>query len=119
MNRPTQFLRNALSRWRTERAIAAAPAAAADLGIAPADLLAIARHPGDLPDRMGRMAARFGASGAMARLGRWESLDMTRACAACPHRRACDRALDTQAAAETCGFCPNAATYRRLAAADA
>jgi hypothetical protein len=90
--------------------------AAADLGLAPADLRDLAAQPGDVPERMRRMSAVFSASEPFARLGRFEVLDMARACGACAERRACDHALHGKAAPteEACAFCPNAEAYRAL-----
>lgn len=75
----------------------------------------------DVPDRMGRMSAVFGAAEAVAGTDRWQLLDMARLCNRCGHRPACARALDAPGgpAPQDMEFCPNAASYRDLAARDA
>lgn len=87
-----------------------------DFGMTRADVdqaLAMRR---DVPDRMGRMSAVFGA--AEAAIDRWQLLDMARLCDSCSHRPDCARALDTPGGAspQDVAFCPNAAAYRDLAA---
>lgn len=103
--------------WRTQRQIAAlGPEAAADLGLAPADLREVAAQPGDVPERMRRMSGVFSAAEPFNRLGRFELLDMARICSACTERRTCDRVLHGAASPteDACAFCPNAEAYRSL-----
>lgn len=89
-----------------------------DFGMNASDLAAAITMKIDVPDRMRRMSAIFGAAPAMARTDRWQLFDMARACDACKHRRACARALDgdSEVASQDVAFCPNAGEYRAMAA---
>lgn len=111
---------NALwSGMKTRRQVEAlGPAAAADFGVTLADVAATARQPGDVAERIARMAAVFGVEAALTRLDRYHAQDMARTCAGCPSRAVCARALhraDLPAVAQV-DFCPNAPAYRALAA---
>ncbi|MDR0808466.1 MAG: hypothetical protein LBE86_04960 [Gemmobacter sp.] len=89
-----------------------------DFGMTAGDLTAALTMKIDVPDRMRRMSAVFGAAPALARADRWQLLDMARACDRCKHRRACARALDGdgQAGTQNVAFCPNAGEYRAMTA---
>lgn len=95
--------------------------ASADFGASTSDLENALTMKMDLPERMERMSAVFGASHAVARADRWQLLDMARACNRCEHRHACSRALHCKdpAQPQDVAFCPNADEYRTLAALDA
>ena len=92
-----------------------------DFGMNASDLTAAITMKIDVPDRMQRMSAVFGAAPALARTDRWQLFDMARACDGCKHRRACARALDGDGPAglQDVAFCPNAGEYRAMAAQQA
>ena len=92
-----------------------------DIGVTAGDVSAAIDMKIDLPDRMGRMAAVFGAAPALRRADRWQVFDMARVCDACKHRHACNHALAAEggAAPGDVAFCPNAGEYRVLAAQEA
>lgn len=120
MNGIGRRIRSAWNGFITRRRLEAlGEGAAADLGLTPADLREAAGHRGDVPERMQRMAALFGAGPALAGVGRHQMLDMARACTCCTGRAECAHLLYGPAAASAAdaGFCPNAADYRALAAA--
>jgi len=111
-------------RWRAGRhrrdALCRAGARnGADIGLGRDEVLGFLRFPRDLNDRMRRMAAVFGAD--FARIERVRGLyaGAAQACGTCAHRDACARELWAEGgtSAERCGFCPNAATYARIAGA--
>lgn len=95
------------------------PAAAADFGMTLADVGAAARQPGDVPDRMQRMAAVFGAQDALAKADRYSLQDMAHNCADCAARGVCARVLYRGRGPEAgeVEFCPNAPAYREMAVA--
>lgn len=95
------------------------PGAAADLGVTLADIGATARQPGDVPDRMQRMAAVFGAEAALSKAARHSVQDMAHNCAACHARGICARVLYRAHGPEAgeVEFCPNAPAYREMASA--
>lgn len=92
-------------------------AACRDFGVSTGDLAAAVAMKIDVPDRMRRMSAIFGAAPALARTDRWQLFDMARTCDGCRHRRACTRALDGDGSAgpQDVAFCPNAGEYRAMA----
>jgi|GEM_PF-4892421 len=94
------------------------PAAAADFGVTLADVGAVAHQPGDVPDRMQRMAAVFGAEDALAKADRYSLQDMAHNCADCAARGVCARVLYRAQGPEVgeVDFCPNAPAYREMAA---
>lgn len=103
---------------KTRRQVEAlGPAAAADFGVTLADVSVAALQPGDVPDRMQRMAAVFGADRALSGTDRYRLQDMAQTCADCAARRVCARVLyrDTAPDAGDVGFCPNAPAYREMA----
>lgn len=93
----------------------------ADIGLGREELLGFLRFPRDLNDRMRRMAAVFGADFARVERVRGLYTEAAHACGTCVQRDACARELWAEAGTspERCSFCPNAATYARLAAARA
>lgn len=94
------------------------PAAAADFGVTLAEVSATARQPGDVSDRMHRMAGVFGAEAALAGTDRYSLQDMAQTCADCAARRVCARVLYRAHGPDAgeVGFCPNAPAYREMAA---
>ena len=93
-------------------------AACRDFGMGVNDLAAAITMKTDVPDRMRRMSAIFGAAPALARADRWQLFDMARTCDGCRHRRACARVLDGDGLTgpQDVAFCPNAGEYRAMAA---
>lgn len=93
----------------------------ADIGLGREELLGFLRFPRDLNDRMRRMAAVFGADFAQVERVRGLYTEVAHACGTCAQRDACARELWAEGGTrpERCGFCPNAATYARLASARA
>lgn len=109
-----------LRQKRTERhnAMRLDGAAMRDIGVSLGDMSAAIDMKIDVPERMDRMAAVFGAAPALHRADRWRIFDMARACDACSHRHPCSHALAAKGGA-TPGdvtFCPNAEEYRAMAA---
>lgn len=114
-----RMMRNLRRRLAEERrAGGMSDAACRDFGMTAGDLAAAITMKIDVPDRMQRMSAIFGAAPALARTDRWQLFDMARACDGCKHRRACARALDGDGPAglQDVAFCPNAGEYRAMAA---
>jgi hypothetical protein len=89
-----------------------------ELGIDRNTLRELASHPADVPERMSRMARVFGVDPAAIHRQRGRGFDMTMTCGLCRDRKACARELfgDAPSSPERCGFCPNAAAFRNLAA---
>ena len=117
-SRVTRWARSVWSGIRNRQQIEAlGPGAAADLGIALADATEAARQPGDVPERMQKMAALLGVEGELAGIDRYQLQDMARTCAACVERGFCDHALHRPGGtrAEDVGFCPNVRTYQDMA----
>lgn len=116
------WLRDWRDRRRQAQEIARmGPREFGDIGLGRDELLGFLRFPRDLNDRMRRMAAVFGAD--FARLERVRGLytEAAHACGTCAHRDSCARELWAEGGTspERCAFCPNAATYARLARARA
>jgi len=121
MNKLGRFVQRILDRIKTENRLAILSSdAAADIGSTPAELIASSRLKVDVPERMGRMATTFGATKAFAQADRYRVLDMARICDRCGARRVCNHTLfgdATSSGAEPTKFCPNAANYHDLVAA--
>lgn len=116
IRRMMQNLRQRRAERRNARGLGGE--ATRDFGVTAGDLAAALSMKIDVPDRMGRMSAIFGATPAMARADRWQIFDMAKVCDGCKHRRACARALysDDAAGPQDVAFCPNAGEYRAMAA---
>lgn len=110
-----------LQAWRErrdrEREIAAfPPEEIAAYGLSPAEFRAVALMPDEQVARMEAMARLHGLDPARLDEDRTLRLATTLACATCGEQRRCRRALSQGAAPEETEFCPNAGTYRTLAA---
>lgn len=118
MNRIMRKATEVWKRYRAEQAVGQlTAAAAADIGVTPGDLIGAARMRGDVPERMQRMAAVFGAEAALDRTGRFQVLDMAQKCNCCAARDTCGTALDDPRGirADQVDFCPNSDDYRAMA----
>lgn len=117
MNGFGRLVQRVIKRVRIERELANLPAdGAADFGSTAGELVAASRMKADVPERMGRMAAKLGVAGPYARVDRYQVLDMARECDRCGARRVCTHVLYAEGAADPAQFCPNAANYRELVA---
>lgn len=95
----------------------ALPGLAADVGCSAAHLGVVGNVGPDVAERMGRMAAVFGADRAMALAERWRREDMVVNCAWCDERSACKTALSRKdLRPEAVTFCPNTENFHALTA---
>lgn len=121
MNRLERFVKRVLDLVKTENRLAILFSdATADLGITPGEMIAASRLKVDVPERMGRMVATSGATKAFAHTDRYRVLDMARIRDRCGARRVCNHTLfgdATSSVAKPAKFCPNAANYHDLVAA--
>lgn len=111
-------LRMMFDLWRDQREIdALSDREVEDLGLTREQLHAFARVPMDVPERLVAMAAIFGLTEADVKRTHSEYLELLEVCARCGARQQCAETLDSFATARpaACGFCPNAATYQRMA----
>ncbi|MDN5788013.1 DUF6455 family protein [Pseudorhodobacter sp.] len=90
-----------------------------DLGVSREQLANMVRIPDAVPDRMEKMADRFGADFTRLQRARDSYLDAVEECHHCGATKACGKALARsgadQATPEELDFCPNAELYRDLA----
>jgi uncharacterized protein YjiS (DUF1127 family) len=110
-----------LDAWRERRArkrelANVAPEEIADIGLSPGEFRAIALMPSEQIARMDEMARINGLD--PARLDRDQALQIATAltCAQCTEQRRCRHAIAEGADRAETDFCPNAETYRMLAA---
>ena len=121
MNGFGRIAKTGWNRLRTrQRLESLSESAAADFGVSRADLCEAALQKGDVPERMERMSAVFGAGAACRAADRYRVLDMSRVCTCCTERHDCTHLLYGAAgtASREADFCPNAAEFRALAKAD-
>ena len=111
-------LREMLDQWRRVDEIERlSDRDLSELGMGREDLIALARMPGDVRDRVLAMAALHGLSADQVMRDRAEYLGFYQTCGNCHERGHCAEVLASGAAgAEDCGFCPNAADYAAKAA---
>ena len=110
-------MRRMMERWRTEGEIARMEGRdLAELGLDRAELTELARMPGDVPERMERMAEIHGLTPAALTRDRGGYLEMVATCGHCGARKICAEVLDSGTGDPLyCGFCPNSETYRKMA----
>lgn len=92
------------------------PEEIAGLGLSRAEFTEIALLPAEQIARMEEMARIHGCDPARLDADQGTQVAVARTCARCDEQRRCRDAIAGGAFAEETGFCPNAPTYRRLAA---
>lgn len=118
MVKVTDRIRDWIERNRLAREVAELSSRdVTDLGLSREELNVLTRMPSRVRERMEAMARVFGADPRDIYLERWRNIDLAMACHNCAAVTECAVQLSrpTEARAENCGFCPNAAAYRTMA----
>jgi len=110
-----------LDAWRNRRELRrdlaqVSPKEMDDYGLSPSEFRALALMPAEQVARMEEMARINGLDPARLDEDRALGIAVGLTCAQCGEQRRCRRAIDGGAFAPETSFCPNAGTYRMLAA---
>lgn len=114
------LFRDAIDRWRNERAITGmadrdmADRDMADLGLSGGQREQFNRMPADTQDRVTAMARVFGLSAGAVKRDHGNWLDLVETCGSCTDRAACERLLQKGECANPrdAQFCPNHRSFK-------